>query len=192
MARLGRFLLCSIFSLAALFALDQRNLVINGVRLGPSGLAVMQQLEAVYGNKVPDGRYWYDPYSGLWGREGEGTAGQILPNLKLGGKLRADASRGNTGVWINGRQLHRTEVQFLNTCVPVVPGRYWMNAQGVGGPEGSPPMYNLAQLCARSSRNTSAGGDPWYGSVMGGGGTVGAIFRDGTSVSCGPDGGCIY
>ena len=47
---------------------------VNGVRLSDEVVAV---LENGYGTTIADGRYWYDPYSGLWGREGGPTLGRI-------------------------------------------------------------------------------------------------------------------
>ena len=69
-------------------------------------------LERTYGVPVAAGRYWYDAFSGVWGMEGGPAQGQIHPGLQLGGPLRADASGGDTGVFVNGRQLHRLEVRL--------------------------------------------------------------------------------
>jgi hypothetical protein len=56
------------------------------------------------------------------------------------GPLRADGSRGTSGVFINGRQLTLGEKSYLEqTCrTPAAAGRYWVNAQGVGWLRGSP------------------------------------------------------
>jgi hypothetical protein len=164
--------------------------VVNGQPLETDGLAVIANLEAEYRVHVPDGRYWYDALVGLWGREGEGTSGLIAPGLLLGGRLRADASGGGTGVFVNGRELHPTEVGYLSRCVEVPPGRYWLNAQGVAGAEGGPPLVDIVVPCQAAARQHGAGGDPWYGSVIGDGNVVGAIFGD-AGVTCGPDGGCL-
>jgi hypothetical protein len=80
--------------------------------------------------------------------EGGPAAGQILPGLSLGGPLQADASRGDTGVFLNGRELHAMDVAVLQRCVAVAPGRYWLAANGVGGYEHAPPSFNLTALCA--------------------------------------------
>ena len=48
----------------------------------------------------------------------------------------------------NGRQLHRTDVVYLQQCTPVIPGRYWLDARGNGGVEGGPIQWNLALLCS--------------------------------------------
>jgi len=126
---------------------------VNGVALQSQQINFLQQQYAV---RVLPGRYWYDPVSGAWGFEGGPALGQIYPGLALGGPLRADASRGNTGVFINGRELHLNDVMALRRCTQVYRGRYWVNAQGIGGVEGGPPMFNLAALC-NAQRQTSSG-----------------------------------
>ena len=67
---------------------------------------------AVYGYAPPSGRYWYDSLSGAWGREGAGTAGFILPGHNFG-RLAQNASNGNTGIVLNGRELNVTEALSL-------------------------------------------------------------------------------
>ena len=131
---------------------DTLTVIVNGVRVRPK---VLHQLEQRYGTAVRSGRYWYDRASGLWGHEGGPAVGQIAPRLPLGGRLRANASGGATPVFVNGRALHPREIVGLRQCFgSVVPGRYWMNAQGIGGFEGRPPSFNVAAACSR------AGGGP--------------------------------
>ncbi len=169
-----------------------RQIAVNGEVLDAAGLAVVEGLEAQSGVRLPDGRYWYDPLVGLWGREGEGTSGLVPPGLVLGGSLRADASGGGTAVFVNGRELHPVEVGYLRRCLDVPPGRYWLDAQGVAGIEGGPPLVDVVAACrVVAQQHGSGGGDPWYGSVIGDGNVVGAIFGD-TGVTCGPDGGCVF
>lgn len=117
---------------------------VNHVRLDD---ATRRALERGYGVPIKPGRYWYDPVSGVWGLEGGPSAGQIHPGLRLGGPLRHDASGGRTPVVVNGRALHPLDVAALQRCVRVIPGRYWVLANGVGGVEGGPPQFNLAVLC---------------------------------------------
>ena len=130
------------------------------------------------------------------GAEGHGAFGQTFPNLPMGGKLRPDASKGDTGVWVNGRQLHGTDVAYLQQCTPVIPGRYWLDAHGNGGVEGGPIQWNLALLCSSARQRAGGSFRGRFGSVLGDGTTTGAIFRTPSGgvagVTCGPDGGCIY
>lgn len=175
---------------------DARRIVINGKPVDAKEMETIRALERRFSVQVIPGEYWYDPRSGLYGAEGHGAFGQTVPNLMIGGKLREDASKGDTGVWVNGRQLHRTDVAYLETCTPVTPGRYWLDAAGYGGFEGGPPQWNIAQLCAAARQRSGSSYRGSYGSVIGGGDTVGAMFRtsggDIVGVTCGPDGGCIY
>jgi hypothetical protein len=85
-------------------------------------------------------------------------------------------------------------VQALSRCTTVQRGRFWFDAQGNGGYEGQPTTFNLIYLCRsnRGSLNGTPGNRGWYGSVSGDGSMVGAIFSDGTGVTCGPDGGCMF
>ena len=70
--------------------------------------------------------------------------------LALGGALRRDASNGNTGVVINGRELHWLDVSRLQQVTPVYRGSYWMDASGNFGLLGGPLMGNLWALSQRS------------------------------------------
>jgi hypothetical protein len=123
--------------------------VVNGQAL-PA--ATVRSLEQAYRVPIAPGRYWYDAVSGAWGREGGPIAGQMMPALRLGGPLAPDASRGNSQVFINGRELMAGEVWALQQAcrTPVLRGRYWVNSLGVGGVEGGPAIFNLA-ACGQSS-----------------------------------------
>jgi hypothetical protein len=58
-----------------------------------------------------------------------------------------------TGVFINGRELHPLDVQGLQQLIgQVLPGRWWVDAQGNYGLEGGPPLGNLMVL-ARANRS---------------------------------------
>lgn len=134
--------------------------VINGVALSSD---TVRALAMRYGVRPPPGRYWYDRVSGAWGYEGGPMAGQVVPNLAIGGPLRPNASGGGTAVFVNGRELHPMDVAALQRCTPVYPGRYWVNAQGVGGYEGRLPSFNLAALCGQtSSGGRGSSGRTWH------------------------------
>lgn len=130
-------------------AAAEQVVIVNGVRL-PNPAVVALQL--AYRTIIPSGRYWYDPASGLWGREGEPLAGQMQAGLRLGGSLKSDASDGDTNIYVNGRRLPRAELYALQQLVgPVRPGRYWLDPYGNAGFEGGPPLVNLAQARARGA-----------------------------------------
>ena len=126
-----------------------RSVVINGVRLDDR---TVQQIEQAYRVRVVDGDYWYDPATGAWGQRGGPAAGLILAGLRIGGPLRADASGGGTGVFVNGRELHPIDVQRLQQIGqgPVPLGRYWMDASGNYGYEGGPALGNLWALASQT------------------------------------------
>jgi hypothetical protein len=129
--------------------------VVNAVALSRDALFALQRLYPV---PIQPGRYWYDPLSGAYGVEGGPIAGQMSPGLRLGGPLRADASRGTSRVFINGRQLTVGEKNYIEQAcrTAVVPARYWVNAQGLGGFEGGPATFNLA-LCGPPPGQRSGG-----------------------------------
>ncbi|MDY7231186.1 hypothetical protein [Hyalangium rubrum] len=152
-----------------------RSFVVNGVRLSD---AQLQALERTYHTRFQNGRYWYDHSSGAWGVEGGPGVGVIPADLPIGGPLRADASNGDTGFFVNGRELHSADVAGLKRIWPAVfPGRYWIDARTNYGIEGGQLLGNLqAQLQARvqAQAMSLAGGGvggPW--SVSSGGTTVG-------------------
>jgi len=132
------------------------DVVVNGVALDRT---TVHALEHFYRTPIRPGRYWYDRFSGAWGFEGGPIAGQIASGLQLGGRLRVDASRGDTGVFVNGRELASIEVAGLQQAcgTPVMRGRYWVNAQGLGGFEGGPARFNLA-LCGPQGGGNRSGG----------------------------------
>ncbi|MEZ0368996.1 MAG: hypothetical protein ACAI44_07940 [Candidatus Sericytochromatia bacterium] len=133
-----------------------RQVLVNDEALS---LNQIQQLESQYQLKIADGSYWYDKQAGIWGKQGGPGLGITLPNLQIGGALKADASAGNTGIFINGRQLHTQDVMYLQSLTGYVqPGRYWLDAYGNAGFEGGAAMVNLYQLARKSSK----GGDNFW------------------------------
>jgi hypothetical protein len=156
LARLIRwFLILAAAGFQAAAHAQSGAVVVNGVALDRPTIAA---LERAYGAVRP-GRYWYDPVSGLYGAERGPTSGQIAPGLRLGGPLRADASGRGTGVFVNGRELHPVEVVRLRALFGVVlPGRYWMNAAGIGGFEGAPAHFNVTAAAAQAQRGSGGGG----------------------------------
>lgn len=134
----------------------QTGIVVNDVELTTETVRALQR---IYPVEIAPGHYWYDRVSGAWGRDGEPVAGQMLAGLELGGPLRADASRGTAGVFINGRQITLGEKAFLEQLckTEVIPGRYWILFNGLGGFEGGPVSFNLRQ-CPGFARSSGAGG----------------------------------
>lgn len=126
---------------------SSHSVIINGRRLSDQDIETLARTFQV---QVRDGNYWYDRMNGSWGPQGGPTAGFIMAGLNLGGSLREDASNGDTGVFINGRQLHRVDVARLRQIGPVYPGRCWMDAQGNIGLEGQPAFGNVWVAAAQA------------------------------------------
>ena len=118
---------------------------VNGVVNEPERVSRFEQEN---GMQIPPGDYWYDKVSGAWGVTGGPTIGFTTPGMDLGGPLKANASNGNTGVFINGRQLHIQDVLGLQSLgVPVQQGHWWVDYLGNFGIEGSTiPIGNLFQF----------------------------------------------
>jgi len=114
--------------------------VVNGVQITPEKI---EDIQKRYGIRIANGDYWYDRVSGAWGYTGGPTVGQVYPFMDLGGPLKPNASNGNTGVFINGRQLHIQDVLALRQITVVIPGKYWCDAYGNIGFEGGPMIANL-------------------------------------------------
>jgi hypothetical protein len=128
---------------------------VNGRELTRAQVA---QLLLTYGSVAPPGYYWYDSRSGLWGLEGREPLGFLMPGHNFG-PLSTDASRGDTGVYINGRQINMVEAAYLQRVLGAVyPGRWWLDGRtGYFGLEGNPvPVGNMLAAIRSSQRARSS------------------------------------
>lgn len=139
-----------------------KSISINGTLLTA---AEIQAIEQQYGVQLVEGRYWYDRNCGAWGIEGGPTMGFVMPGISVGGQLQANASGGNTNVFINGRELHYQDVLGLQQLGPVLPGRYWVDAYWNCGYEGGPALFNIALLMR--ARSSGSQGGPWSHTTKG-------------------------
>jgi hypothetical protein len=164
-------------------ARGKRNVVINDRRFSDEEVA---QAERTYRVRIADADYWYDRVLGAWGVKGGPTRGFIASGLDLGGALRPDASGRGTNIFVNGRELHAYDVMALQQITgQIVPGRYFITAQGLAGVEGGPPLWNLAAMAAQAQRG-SGGSNTWQSKITGGSGfsdgTTGAVFLPGGGI----------
>lgn len=135
------FLCAAMVATPADVAAPAPTVVVNAETLSPQ---VLDDFVTRFGQRPPPGRYWYDRMTGAWGHEGHGTAGFMPAGLQLGGALRADASAGRTGVFINGRELADSDVAGLwSIGIPAQRGRWWVDAWGNAGPEGFAATFNV-------------------------------------------------
>jgi hypothetical protein len=135
--------------------------IVNGQAMSPAlRLALVRR-----GVRIPAGRYWYDARCGAWGYEGGPTRGFITAGLRLGGRLKASASSGRSGVFVNGRQLTHGESYALQRLVGrFARGHYWVDRYGNAGRVGGPALVNLRVLAARASGGSggrSGGNSNW-------------------------------
>ncbi|CAH9092845.1 unnamed protein product [Cuscuta epithymum] len=60
------------------------------------------------------GKYWYDVRAGFWGVIGHPCLGIIPPNIEeFNYPMPKHCAAGNTGVFVNGRELHETDLNIL-------------------------------------------------------------------------------
>lgn len=156
---------------------------VNGVVIDE---ATVQKFEQEHHQMIPRGDFWYDKISGAWGIDGGPTVGFTTPGMDLGGPLRADASHGDTGVFINGRELPWPDVQGLQSMnVPVERGRWIVDNAGNFAAEGETmPRGNLFQFSRGKGgayQRSTAGG------YIGGDGQTSYFFdpKSGSSVMVG-------
>jgi hypothetical protein len=139
---------------------------------------------------LPEGKYWYDALSGLWGVEGDGYYGITVAGLDIGGTLRRDASAGTSGVLLNGRELTTAEVRELEGLLysNVPKGSYFLDSAGNFGFAGGPALFNIGPLTPSSggAAGSSAGGGDNFWST----GNATGNESGGAGYSC-VDGSCV-
>ncbi|XP_042402039.1 extra-large guanine nucleotide-binding protein 1-like isoform X1 [Zingiber officinale] len=110
---------------------------VNGKRLNLEEMFLLQSCPRPP-PKLNPGYYWYDKLSGYWGKEGHKPNSIITAHLNVGGHLEKNASKGNTGIQINGREITNAEMKMLKwSGVPCAGNpNYWLSADGTYMEEG--------------------------------------------------------
>lgn len=132
---------------------------INGAAPTPPQRRVLEELQARFGSRFPDGDYWYDRECGAFGLWNGPATGFLPARLEIAGPMPGHCSGGGTGVFVNGRELHPVDVAALGRVVGFVPpGHYCLDAFGNASTETGVPLGNLAQAVA-GPRNWSRSTD---------------------------------
>lgn len=142
------------------------DIYINKVKLNDNEISALQNS---YG-EVQEGRYWYDSFAGLWGYENGPTQGKAIANVYFRGKLPANISGRGTSIFINGREIHYKEKQYLESIYGagnVKTGRYWVNHLGEGGYEGGVAFFKITQLSKKMRLSPFSTRDLVGGNVVG-------------------------
>ncbi|KAG0503529.1 hypothetical protein HPP92_003601 [Vanilla planifolia] len=81
-----------------------------------------------FAGPVHAGEYWYDYRAGFWGVTGHACLGIIPPFIEeFNYPMHKNCAGGNTGVLVNGRELHENDLTLLaSRGLPVVEGRAYI------------------------------------------------------------------
>ena len=143
----------------------------------------IDDLARTYGAAPWPGRYWYDARSGLLGFWGREAAGYLRTGHNFG-PLSPRASNGNTGVFLNGREINMAEALFCQQLFGAVyRGRWWLDGNtGNLGMEGNPmPLANIVLAMQQAQARTRGGGDDGI-----------YRWRDGSGANAVSDGKCFF
>ncbi|KAG4938073.1 hypothetical protein AAZX31_16G025100 [Glycine max] len=90
---------------------EKNNVTVNGQ---PISDCMIKKAEKLAGPIQP-GNYWYDSRAGFWGVMGGPCLGIILPFIEEFRHPMPDkCAGGNTGVYVNGRELHQKDLDLLS------------------------------------------------------------------------------
>ncbi|XP_004516395.1 uncharacterized protein [Cicer arietinum] len=93
--------------------IDDREKCIVTVNGQPLSDRIVKKAEKIAGPIQP-GNYWYDSRAGFWGTMGGPCLGVIPPFIEeFNYPIPDKCAGGNTGVFVNGRELHQKDLELL-------------------------------------------------------------------------------
>eukprot|EP00268_Persea_americana_P051834 TRINITY_DN575_c1_g1_i3.p1 TRINITY_DN575_c1_g1~~TRINITY_DN575_c1_g1_i3.p1 ORF type:complete len:1076 (-),score=213.75 TRINITY_DN575_c1_g1_i3:541-3768(-) len=99
---------------------EEINLELENMKLEVSvnGRAIPDQLlwkAEERAGPISSGNYWYDSQAGFWGVMGQPCLGIIPPFIEeFNYPMAKDCAGGNTGILVNGRELHEEDLDLLS------------------------------------------------------------------------------
>ncbi|CAF2147033.1 unnamed protein product [Brassica napus] len=117
--------------------LPSRLIAVNGKGLDEEELYMLQTCPNPP-KKLKPGEYWYDKVAGYWGKVGEKPCQIISPHMNIGGNIKKEASNGDSGIFINNREITKSELTMLKMVGVQCEGKphFWVNSDGSYQEEG--------------------------------------------------------
>ncbi|CAH2076859.1 unnamed protein product [Thlaspi arvense] len=112
--------------------LPSRLIAVNDKPLSEEELYTLQTCP-IPPKKLKPGDYWYDKVAGYWGKVGEKPCQIITPHINIGGSnIRENASNGDTEIFINNRQITKSELMMLKMVGVQCEGKphFWVDSDG--------------------------------------------------------------
>lgn len=129
--------------------IEKPTFIING---HPIPNHLVKNAEKLAGPILP-GNYWYDFQGGFWGVMGGPCLGIVLPFIEeFNYPMLANCAAGNTGVFVNGRELHQKDLELLaSRGLPTVPNRFYkIEISGrVWDEKSGKKLYRLGNLASK-------------------------------------------
>ncbi|KAK4397231.1 Extra-large guanine nucleotide-binding protein 2 [Sesamum angolense] len=93
------------------FQQKKSNLIVNGHPIPDQLVKIAEKIAG----PIKPGDYWYDFRAGFWGVMGGRALGMIPPFIQeFNYPMPAHCAGGNTGIFVNGRELHHIDLDMLH------------------------------------------------------------------------------
>ncbi|KAL0294652.1 UNVERIFIED_CONTAM: Extra-large guanine nucleotide-binding protein 2, partial [Sesamum angustifolium] len=93
------------------FQQKKSNLTVNGHPIPDQLVKIAEKIAG----PIKPGDYWYDFRAGFWGVMGGRALGMIPPFIQeFNYPMPAHCAGGNTGIFVNGRELHHIDLDMLH------------------------------------------------------------------------------